>query len=288
MPAPGPVSVAAPTGLLLRPGVPVLRRDANTIQVGLHPPLAVRLPDRPEVRSLLDALQARAPLAALAPVAERALDALLAAGLVFPGLDEPGRRGLAAARAQFGVDGSRRVSARAAHAVGLLGDPRMHATLAPLALEAGLLLDQDSPAVWVVVGCGQLSREGIDGLVRSGAPHLVVSGGASGRRIGPFVEPGRTACLRCVDAHESEPDPRRSFLVEQAARTTGTDVPVDPVLDQLALAWAVRDVCRYVEGEEPSTWSATVDLGPTDAPEVRRWLRHPHCGCAWDLLLDLP
>ena len=92
-----------------------------------------------------------------------------------------------------------------------------------------------------------------------------MSGDAGSRRIGPFVEPGRTACLRCVDAHEAEVDPRLPFLVEQAAMATDGGEPVDPVLDRLALAWAVRDLCRYLEGDEPSTWSATVDLGPTDA-----------------------
>jgi hypothetical protein len=43
----------------------------------------------------------------------------------------------------------------------------------------------------------------------------------------------------------------------------------------------VRDVVAYVEGEPPSTWSATVTIGPDLDPGRREWARHPHCGCSW-------
>jgi hypothetical protein len=151
---------------------------------------------------------------------------------------------------------------------------------------AGVVVDDDAPAVWLLVVTGPVPRESVDPLVRTGQPHLLVSGDAGGRRLGPFVDPGRTACLRCVDAHEAEADPRLPFLVEQAAMGSDGTEPVDPLLDMLALSWAARDLCRYLEGDEPSTWSTTVDLDPCGPPTVARWLRHPHCGCAWDLLLD--
>ena len=281
--------------MVLRPGVPVVRRDAGTLQVGLHPPLVARVPDAPEVRSLLDALRGGWTPGVLAPVAARALETLLAAGLAFPAAPTATaatggpRPELVSAQAQFGADGVRRLAARAAHQVGLRSPGPARAIVSELLKAAGVTVDDAAPAVWLVVSSGPSIRDSIDPLVRAGAPHLLVSGGAERRRIGPFVEPGRTACLRCVDAHEAELDPRRPFLVEQAARAAGEDPePVDAVLDRLALAWAVRDLCRYLEGDEPSTWSTTVDLGPTDAPRVVRWLRHPHCGCAWDLLFDLP
>ena len=274
-------------GLLLRPGVPVVRRDAHTLQVGLHPPLVARVPDAPEVRALLAALRSGADPGEPAPVAARALDVLLAAGLVFPG--EPAvRSDVTVAQAQFGADGVRRLTERVGHRVGVRAEGPARAIVADLLALTGLEVDEAAPSVWLVVASGPIARETVDPLVRAGAPHLLVSGDAGGRRVGPFVEPGRTACLRCVDAHEAESDPRRPFLVEQAALASVGGEPVDPVLDRLALAWAVRDLCRYLEGDEPGTWSATADLGPRDPPRVVRWLRHPHCGCAWDLLFDLP
>lgn len=275
-----------PSGFVLRPGLAVLRRDAETLQVGLHPPLVVRLEDTPDVRSLLTALRDGTAPGELTASAARALDTLVATGLAFPGPGDQEAPGIEAVQAQYGVDGARRLAARAAGRIGLHADPRSRRLLLGLTAEAGLVVDNAAPSVWLLVGTGALAREVLDPLVRSGAPHLVVAGDAVARRIGPFVEPGQTACLRCVDAHEAESDPRRPFLVEQAARATDVTAPVDPVLERLVLAWAVRDLCRYVEGDEPSTWSTTVDLGPSGVPQVMRWLRHPHCGCAWDLLLD--
>ena len=116
-----------------------------------------------------------------------------------------------------------------------------------------------------------------------GAPHLLLSGNGrpGGLRLGPFVRPGATACLRCVDAHEAAPDPRRSLVLQQLA-----DLPaarIDPSLLAWGVAWAAREVLRYVSGAQPATWSATVDLDD-DVPVVRAWERHPHCGCAWDAL----
>jgi hypothetical protein len=279
----------APTtaALLLRPGVPVVRRDATTLQVGLHPPAVAQVPDAPEVRALLDALRAGTDPGALTPLAARALDSLLAAGLAFPGApatspDE------SLAQTQHGADGVRRLADRARHRIGLRATGPSRALATDLLTLTGVEVDESAPSVWLVVTSGPVVRESVDPLVRAGAPHLLVSGDAGGRRIGPFVEPGRTACLRCVDAHEAETDPRRPFLVEQAALASAGDEPVDPLLDRIVLAWAVRDLCRYLEGDEPSTWSTTVDLGPSGPPRLVRWLRHPHCGCAWDLMFDLP
>ena len=103
-----------------------------------------------------------------------------------------------------------------------------------------------------------------------------------GYRVGPFVEPGVTACLRCVDAHLGERDPRRGVVVEQLAGRTAA--PDDLALEALAVTWAVRDALRYLAGADPSTWSATVDLDLELDPLRQAWTRHPHCGCAWDAL----
>jgi bacteriocin biosynthesis cyclodehydratase domain-containing protein len=114
-----------------------------------------------------------------------------------------------------------------------------------------------------------------------------------GRAVaGPFVDPGRSACLRCVDAHHTDADPTWPLLVRQHAAATGrpragADVlappePVDPLLATLALAWAVRDLASWVEGVPPSLLSSTLALDPALADvEVRTWTRHPGCGCSW-------
>jgi hypothetical protein len=88
--------------------------------------------------------------------------------------------------------------------------------------------------------------------------------------------------VRCVDAHLAEHDPRRAVVLEQSGRQGPAGVePRDPTLLTLAVAWAVRDVIRFVDGTAPATWSATVTIGADAMPVRRPWGRHPHCGCSW-------
>jgi bacteriocin biosynthesis cyclodehydratase domain-containing protein len=107
--------------------------------------------------------------------------------------------------------------------------------------------------------------------------------------IGPFVVPGRTACLRCVDAHATDADPSWPLLVTQYASRAGEDrcdgvpEPVDVMLASVSLAWAARDLASYAEGRRPGTWSATIRFDPyLTAIETQPWLRHPQCGCSWE------
>lgn len=275
--------------LTLRPGTPVLACSPGVLQVGLDEP-GLRVPDEPAVRSLLSALGAGRGVPEtpeeLDPEVAGLLGRLRAAGLVVVVPDGEGVADPADVllRAQFGPDAVRRRAARTRAVVAVRAAPAAEPVLGPLLERAGLRPGPAQEAtVHLVVGNGPVDRERLDPLVRASLPHLVVSGAAGGRRLGPFVDPGRTACLRCVDAHEALHDARRPLLVAQAARVAAeTPPPVDPVLDLLVLAWAVRDLTRFVEGDLPSTWSTTYDVGPTLAPDQVRWGRHPDCGCAWD------
>ncbi|WP_141014009.1 hypothetical protein [Nocardioides sambongensis] len=276
----------------LKPGRPVLRRDATTLQIGLDA-AGVLLPDTPDVRRLLADLDPLgtplppedAPLAPTGrydalPVLEHARDALRAAGH----LEEvhPPPRPATTTR-----DGFWAVTDTVALDI---GDPSVRSAVERLVEQAGLRVDDTRPAARLVVSQGPLRREVVDDLVRTQTPHLLVSSLQGARRVGPFVVPGRTACLRCVDAHEAAGDPRRPLLIEQAARAARLrPEPSDPVTDAVALSWAVRDLACFVRGGEPATWSATLDLEPlAPGPGLRRWLRHPYCGCAWDQMMLLP
>jgi hypothetical protein len=282
-------SVHAPTATLrLRPGFPVLRRDEGSLQVGTRRPWAARLPDRPSVRRLLDDLAGGREPGALDGDARLALDRLLSAGLVVLQAPDDAENPSAADLLLFGDDARRRREARRTTAIGVVAEPGAATGLTELLETAGLTVDEDAAVVWLVVAAGPARRGQVDPLAQAGVPHLVVEGVGPRRRVGPFVVPGRTACVRCVDAHESEADPRLPFLVDQAAHPDTATPPVDPLLSRIALAWAARDLARYVEGDEPSTWSTTVDIDATEAPTITRWLRHPECGCAWDTMLHLP
>ena len=126
----------------------------------------------------------------------------------------------------------------------------------------------------VAIGLGELPRERLDPLLRSSTSHVVVRLVDGGAVIGPFVVPGKTACLRCIDAHQSVLDPHHVAVttryVEATARARPDGMPdlVDPALAAIALAWAVRDVVVHLDGGQPSTWSRTLLLrpGPDAAP----------------------
>lgn len=139
----------------------------------------------------------------------------------------------------------------------------------------------------IVLSAGELDRARLDPLIRSRTSHVVVRLVDGGAVLGPFVVPGTTACLRCVDAHQSVHDPDHVAVTARYARATQRRRPdgipdVDPALAAVAFAWAVRDVVAYLDLREPSTWSRTVVLSPDPARrDEHGWLRHPLCGCCW-------
>jgi bacteriocin biosynthesis cyclodehydratase domain-containing protein len=142
--------------------------------------------------------------------------------------------------------------------------------------------------VMVLVGVGEPSRDLLDPWVRDAVPHVVVRLVEGCAVVGPFVQPGSTACLRCIDAYLTEDDPAWPLLVEQYSRATRTDradgipEPVDAALAAVAVGWAVRDLEAYAEGAQPGSWSSTVTLdADLAAVTPLHWPPHPHCGCAW-------
>jgi hypothetical protein len=92
-------------------------------------------------------------------------------------------------------------------------------------------------------------------------------------RLGPFVQPGLTACLRCVQVAGPGAAP------ELPAPADGDRL--DPALLMAAVGHAVRDLATWAAGGVPITWSSSVMLTSRLPPQVHSWLRHPHCGCSW-------
>jgi bacteriocin biosynthesis cyclodehydratase domain-containing protein len=297
---------------LLLPGTRVLRRDADHLQVGLDPATRVVLPDSPALRRLEsgealrggDALLHRlgpvllpddAPLRSALPAAARssyadgtawsrhslaslarrgrADAATLArrASYVVVVQCPPARRsppGLADALAEELRVLCRRSGLRTAD--GLPGGPRAHRP----------------PVVRVLVCIGEPDRRLVDAWTE---PHLLVRFVEGDGVVGPFVEPGATACVRCADAHLAERDPVWPLLVEQYARlgdadrADGMPEPVDAALAAVCLAWAVRDLTTYLEGGRPVSSGRSLRITPSLVEvESQDWPRRPDCGCAGD------
>lgn len=246
----------------LAPGVRLSDRGHGAWQLGLHADHRVVLTPDPATHALLVRLRTGVDEERL-PEGSRPLLARL------------GRAGLLASCAAPPAPGPVAVDA--------VADQR--GAVARALVAAGLTVtDGDAAALTLVLRTGaEPRREDLDPWVREDRAHLLVTAVAGRVRLGPLVVPGTTACLRCVDAHHTDRDPRHPLVVHHHHDRDPDDVPVPGDL-ALALAWAARDARCFLTAGRPTTWSSTVDL-TEDGPRVHPWSRHPHCGCAWDAAL---
>ncbi|PUA82023.1 hypothetical protein [Nocardioides currus] len=130
----------------------------------------------------------------------------------------------------------------------------------PTADVALLVVDHDDPSV-------------ADAWSVESLAHLVVRVSTTSVRVGPFVQPGLTACLRCLAAAGGTP----------VAPRPASYAAVDRGLLVAGLGWAVRDLATWHAGGTPATWSATATIDADLAPRTTHWPRHVHCGCSWGL-----
>lgn len=249
----------------LAPGLRVVARGHHHVQVGLYEDRRVLLPRTASV--------------------DRALDLLLGRAV---GDEDPAVMEVLGQLDRHGClvwDRPRQTRVAVVGGFDLPGLPDAEALLEA----AGLTLTASTRSAEVVLvqSAGELDRQLLDPLTRDRTSHVVLRLVDGGAVLGPFVVPGATACLRCIDAHRCAGDPDHVAVTARYARATGQPradgVPdLDPVLAALALAWAVRDVVAHLDGREPSTWSRTLFLAADPARRSeQQWLRHPQCGCCW-------
>jgi len=72
------------------------------------------------------------------------------------------------------------------------------------------------PDLVVIAADDEPDRAAAIELVRDGIPHLVVGVRETVGVVGPFVIPGSTACLHCLDLHRTDLDPGWPALLAQA------------------------------------------------------------------------
>lgn len=124
-------------------------------------------------------------------------------------------------------------------------------------------------------------------------PHLPVAVHAGRADVGPFVVPGRTACLACGDLHRRDADPRWPRIAVQWAhrgRTPGSARAADPTLLDLAAHLAVAQVVAFLDaatvgdtrGVPTLTGIIRVHM-PGARQEFIGLQAHPLCGCQWPL-----
>lgn len=270
---------------IFRPGFTPVRRDAGHWQVGYRPGRREVFEDTAAVRTLFEALgQAERGWAERSDTSasiNAVVHRLRRAELIVP---RPTMPHIALA----GLHGSQwpdRVTRRLEAVVHVVGPDFLADPLAEFITGEGLTVERNTdsatepPWLTVIASEGPLPRDRLDHEL--GAV-LLVSTEVWEQSVGPLIVPGRTACLRCLDA--SADDPRLPLILEQLSQAPKRAHSAGTLATYLALALAAREAVAFVDGDLPSTWSATITLGPTGAARRTQWARHPHCSCTWDQL----
>jgi bacteriocin biosynthesis cyclodehydratase domain-containing protein len=282
---------------VIRPGVRILRRDLHTVQVGQAWPGVVLLTDSPALRAVLAAIDGYRDSAAVVLTAgsvtrdtdacAAALDLLIDTGAVVDGAHVAHPPGAAATwGALWLVAGPTATAAdvlamRQACRVHVSGDGGVADAVRQLLPKAhvSLATGSDDATLLVLVDAREPDRARSDQAMRSGLPHVWGYLRDLVGVLGPFVVPGKSACLRCVDLARRELDPTWPMML---APTRSVDPPEDPVLAALVGAAVAQEVVAWASGYHPRAWDAVVEIPYSgSAVEHQAHPPHPQCGCGW-------
>ncbi|MCP3798519.1 hypothetical protein NLX83_04535 [Allokutzneria sp. A3M-2-11 16] len=296
----------------LLPGLPVLWRGDGTVQIGLDPRYAVvvdRLsPDMVRVlreldgRHTLDRLldlgaqdgsaETRSELAGL-------LSALDGAGVLDrdstgspcapqreppPGLiADAGIWALRTGRACADI-----LAERGRTTVHVHGSGRVADALAAILRSAGLgtvrriaKRSRSIPDFAVLIGSVVQDHPLRTTLMADGVPHLAVELHEVSAHIGPFVVPGRTSCLTCVDLRRSERDPAWGVVSSQLGTLSPPDELICAHGAAVVAAGQLLLMLSHSGGAAglPPTWNGSLELDPVRGKVFQRALP-PRQGCA--------
>lgn len=286
----------------LRPGAPLLRRDATTLQIGTSP--GVVIADRPGLFALLrlvdgsrdvDRLQeyARLSIPELDVTIADLIRELLALGVVFDASSwsAPQRRGLdaEARHADLGGADPARLSARPAFRMAFQSDvtsqPIVDVARAVLAQSGVHDLDSTDPHLLVIASCGEPARSVFERPMLEGLDHLTMVLDEDRVRIGPLVRPGRTPCVSCHDLHRADWDHAWTALVPQFGRQTRALTP--PALSAVTVHAAglelAAEVLNHCDGRPTRSAGRFLIVGP-EHDQRSSWPLAFHHGCSCDLL----
>ncbi len=119
-------------------------------------------------------------------------------------------------------------------------------------------------------------------LMASRLPHLCAYASEAIGVVGPFVLPGRTACVRCLDHARTDRDPAWPVILAQLAGRQPVPLACDAPLAAAVAAQASFQVLAFIDGAAVpgAVTNGTLELVlPAWQWRRRTWSPHPACDC---------
>jgi bacteriocin biosynthesis cyclodehydratase domain-containing protein len=167
-----------------------------------------------------------------------------------------------------------------------LGAPRQDGAARAISRAAPEVRTRDDDAVPDLVVLTELTLPDlIEQLMRDRVPHLALRAAEAIGVVGPLVQPGRSACLRCVDLRKADRDPQWPKVLAQATFTRARPQACDTVLAAMTAAVTAAQALAFIDrpgvpGSRPATANGTLEVVLPDWQWRRRtWAPHPACGC---------
>ena len=266
--------------LRLDPRRPIVWRTPHSLQIGVDPMLAHLDNVSDGDARLIDALVVGVTRAGLAMLAERAgvlphrVDELLAgvtAAMVDPTWSTPA----AAPRPTITVVG---VGVGAQRVAGVLVEAGHPVAIAvPGAMTRGR-----RPATAVLVTEHVIDPHEHERWLRRDVSHLPIVFGEVSATIGPLVEVGVTACLRCVERHRTNDDFARPAIATQlwgqAAAAQSPALATEAAIEALRMLRTTSRAAARGTGSPAATFSVRLDAD-SGLRTVREWWPNEGCGC---------
>jgi hypothetical protein len=148
----------------------------------------------------------------------------------------------------------------------------------------GQLLGSSPPDLMVLVGYPP--PDFLAELARLRVPHLTVCVSEAIGVVGPLVQPGVTACLRCLDFTRAERDAAWPLILAQLPVSRMDLTSGDPVLATAVAAQAAAQAVAFADRSPlaEATMNGTLELAlPAWQWRRRTWLAHRACTCGgWE------
>jgi bacteriocin biosynthesis cyclodehydratase domain-containing protein len=134
------------------------------------------------------------------------------------------------------------------------------------------------PDLVVLVQHGAVDPVRTRPLMREDVMHLPVLVRELDVVVGPLVRPGEGPCLRCLDLHRTDEDPRWPAVATQV--TTSPPAGTETSLVWLGAALAAHQVLAVADGRGVLVAGTSLEVSATyPLPRYREWAVHPECGC---------